>query len=39
MRYIKRFLLSLESVTNTKKIKDWFINYLYNKTHDLPLEL
>jgi len=35
MRYIKRFLLFLESVTNTKKIKDWFINYLHNKTHDL----
>ena len=35
MRYIKKFLIFLENITNIKKLKDWNIKYIHNLSHDL----
>ena len=39
MKYIRNFLLFLESVTNTNHLLKWIINYNHSKNHDLDLKI
>lgn len=39
MKFIKRFLLFLEGISNNKSINGWVIKYNHNKSHDLDDKL